>query len=182
MSVLNLQVSQSKDDNYEDSNGNSNHLTAAFMALSSTQLNAAAILRGATAAGGSTISSAILSVWGNNANTLNCEIYAELNATPADLTASSFNISTRTKTTNHVTFNHALSTSAFTTLDITTVIQEVANLSGFTDVCIIFFWTSGSVQIRSWDNVPADAVKLDITYTTGGTTAKTSLLAMMGVG
>lgn len=172
MATLNLQVATGNDDSREETNGNSNHLSDTTLTLDANCILAGFIFTGAAAAVGQTISNANLQLYGNGASlTLNVEIYVQAADTPANFTSSNNDISTRTKSTAHVTFSTTLSTSGYSTsADISTVLQEYFSRGGATGkVCIILVRNASTVGIAAYDlATTTKAAKLNFDYASGG--------------
>lgn len=165
--TINLQVSASGDDSYEETNGNANSLTATTLQQNTGIRLCAMEFRGASAIKGASIMTALLSVYaGSTLVNLDTEVYAEAIDSPVNLAASDNNISSRTKTSAHTTFNQVLSTSAYTSQDIRPVIQELADrpsLGG--NIMIIPTWNSDTADIAAYDLDGLNkSAKLDITF------------------
>lgn len=116
----------------------------------------------------------------------NCPIYAEAVDDAATFTTASNDISGRTRTTASVTWSGtSLGTGWKTTPDISAVIQEVINRAGWTsgnDLNILMGFASGAnVRVLSYDNAPADAPILNITWTPPGSAVKFVHYARMRV-
>lgn len=177
MAVLNLQVTASGDDNYQETNGNANHLTSTSLRLDTNTNFVALEFRGASAAAAQTVSSAILSLFGFGTNlTVNCEAYTENAASPADLGTGSNDISARTLSTHHVTVSGTLSATGYTTFDIAAAIQDAVNIGSFSGkIMVILSWNSGTTDIAAYDLLgTTDSAKLDITYSSGGATRQSN--------
>lgn len=136
---LDLQVAASGDDNYQETNGNANHITSTSLRLDTNTRHVALHFRGAGGIQGETIDTAMLGLHGFSGSNLviDAEVYAEDVDDPADLTSGSDDISDRVLTTAHETFSTTLSSSGFTELDIASVVQEIADRVSLGDEIMI---------------------------------------------
>lgn len=174
MAVLNLTVNSGNDDNYQETNGNANHITETSLQSRNFANHVGFILRNVTIAQGATIDNATVEVQDFDATnlTLNVEVYAEDVDDPANLATGSNDLSARTLTTAHVTWSATLATSGYNTSpDVKTVIQEVIDRVGWVsgnDILIMLVRNSGTAYMASYNSSAAAAPKLNITYSTGG--------------
>jgi len=182
MATIDLQVSASADDAFENSGGN--------MLVTLTQGNVDAIdkffgfrFQGVTIPAGATIDAAYLEVYlyHTNLDEPNHTIYAEDGASPAAFSSSSFDISGRTGTTASVTWSNADigSTGFVQTPSLVSVIQELVDTYDYGSGAPMVLIIQGSADanrdlgVMHYDGDTTQAAKLHIEYTAGGGSAVT---------
>ena len=180
MTTLNLQVAASTDDGHYGISPTSYYDATAGNCLSGTlSTNAYGSwhrFTGVSGLAGAIIDSAVLEFWAFAADvgTPLTKIRAERANAPSAPTSQS-DAESRTKTTAKVDWDDPnLSTSGYTSKDITSVIQELADNQN--PSVIIIYWendgptgTSHYAQSVGYDSNPARTAKLTITYATSVT-------------
>lgn len=166
--TINSFIAASGDDNYQATNGNANNLTSTSLRSDTSNRVTALYFRGLWAIAGKTLTSAILSLYGFSGSnlTIDVEVYTENAAAPAVLGTGSNDISARSLSTHHVTFSTTLSSTGYTTLDITTAVQDAASIMTNGVVNVILSWNSGTTDVSAVDQSAAKAAKLDVTFPT----------------
>lgn len=179
-SPLILEVTRSIDDNCEVNNGNSNNASLSYIRLdASVPYGSAMFNTDASEIKGTTITSATfrLKGWTAGGLTLNARVYADKANAPADNnTGAAYDISTRTKTTAYTTITGTLNTSAYSTWDISNVIQELAdNPSWDGTIFLILHRQADTCYAGAYDG--SRPPQLDIAYTSGGSSNTSSFFA-----
>lgn len=171
MTTLNLQVSASSDDAYQDSGGNVDITDTADTASTATDFFGFRFLN-LTIPPGSTIDTCTAQV--NVATTANDDPDDDLDFEDVDsaatFVAAASNISNRTPTGNAVTWTDtAVGTGFVVTPSIVTPLQAVIDRGGWAsgnDVALLFDHRStNGLRVRMFDDSGAVAPKLDIDFT-----------------
>lgn len=189
MTTLNLQVSAGGDDGIYGISPASYFGTADTNAISGDIAGNAwgswFRFTGVSGLAGRTVSSATLELWGHAADTGTplTRVLAERANAPAN-PANQADAEGRTKTTAKVDWDSpGLTTGGYTSKDITSVIQELAD--NHDPSVIILYWeddgsaSGGYAQARSWDNsAGAYSAKLTIVHVAASVPFRRSLLGV----
>ena len=178
MTTLNLQVGADDDDAHEfDDNTNFDpsaiHIQYADSVDPDARWNGGFRFQSVTIPPGSTIDSASVQLY-VTVSEVHVDILAEDVDNAVDF-ATTADVTGRTRTTASVNWDANITGDEFNTSpDIKAVIQEVIDRGGWAsgNAIVIFFdgmTTENELgKAQSYENTPANAAKLDITYTAGG--------------
>lgn len=174
MAQLDIPIASTNDDNWEESNGNPNHISGSPIPLEANSNYNIFLFRGVTIPQGATITAATIEVFhvSTTSGDRTFNIYAQDSDSPANLTASSGDVSNRPRTSAFTgwtkTWNNVGGVYE-TSPDISSAIQEVVDRAGFDEdkIAIIFVYSSGSL-LRFRDYSQGSPAKLHVTYSAGG--------------
>ena len=183
MTTLNLQVSQSSDDAFENAVGTVT-INGTSMVFNNAGYWIGYRFQGVTIPNASTINTATLSYYVTSTTRDDNEqdVYGEDVDDAATFSTAASNISSRTLTTAKTTVSADSVGVGFYAVDVTAVIQEIINRAGWVsgnDLALLMDALTGvNLAPDTYDNSPTNAAKLDIDYTAsgGGLTPRTTLL------
>jgi hypothetical protein len=171
MPLVTSQISQSSDDGTESGAGTVTLNSATISVVGSTQWMATRF-EDITIPRLATISAASLTVnvVDTAADDAQINLYAEAANNSVTLTTAANNISSRARTTAFTAWSAtSLGTGAKTSPDISAVIQEVTDRSGWASGnALTIIWdglTAGNFSLYAWDGSPGLSALLSITYT-----------------
>jgi hypothetical protein len=176
MSTCSGQVAQSSDDGQQISTGSVTLTNTSTLVKSTTSPAAtywACRFENVTVPAGATISAASLSVYcpSSCATSMDTTLYCNKVANPSTLSATSSYISGLASTSNTVTWNTALSTSAFNASpDISAIITELIGQGSWASgnsMLFVLHALSGAngATVENYDGSSSEAAELSITYT-----------------
>lgn len=178
-----LSVEAGGDDGYETADGTVT--TSAGYSDLSNGATASVIFRNVNVFAGATITGAYLNVspYLTTADSPNLTIRGEYD--PADLTTTSYSLSSRTKTTASVTWSAAdIGTGSKTTPDISAIIQEIVDTAGWGagDNLALHFIdnnTGGALTIAAYENGVFDSPQLVVEWSFNPTLDRTIILSTL---
>jgi len=168
MTTLNLQVAASADDG--EQGDATSLLTGTYIRWyqGSTCYGGFRFVPGASIPIGSTNISAVFSYKYTHTDydTLTATVWAQDAAGPLQFTTDDNNISGRTPTTATAAINETDAGTDWRTLDVASILQELATSYTITAIAIIVYdATSDSARWTTWDGNTSNCPKLDIEYT-----------------
>ena len=176
MTTLNLQVTASTDDAWENAAGTVNTTGATIGTLSTGNMWGGFRFLNVTVPNAATINAGTqLQVYINSTSfdDLVCDVYAQAIDDAATFSTSANDISSRSLTTAKTSVNATAIGVGWYVISLTSVIQEIVNRAGWVsgnDIAIIIDALGGiNFQCRTWDNDTTLAAKLDIDYTAAAT-------------
>lgn len=174
MTTLALQVAAGSDDAREIGDGTVQLSDASQISLSAATYWAGMRWTGVTVAQAATISSASLEIYTiNSTNDVagGAVVYGQAADNAATFAASTNNITGRSRTTASATWSGDLGGSGWKSLDVTGIVQEIINRSGWASgnaLALLIDSVSGTdLRWRSYEYDTTLAAKLTINYTTG---------------
>ncbi len=176
MPTLNLQVGASSDDARENSTAMG--LTGASVNIGGTNQKLGFRWTSVTVPKDATVSSAVVSFYvtsttNDTPNGSTVGIEAADNA--GTFTVNASNITNRTRI-GSVAWTGTDIGAGWKTVDLTSQFQTLVNRAGWVSgnaaAVTVHGVTGADVTVTAWDGTPANAAKLDITYTAGGATTK----------
>lgn len=176
MTVLNLQVSASSDDAFENNSGTMS-LTGSTVTFNNAGFWIGYRFLNVTIPNAATINTATLSYYVTSTTRDDNEqdVYGNDVDDAATFTTAANNISSRTLTTAKTTVSADSVGVGFYAVDVTAVVQEIINRAGWVsgnDLALIMDALTGvNLGLDMYDGTPANAAKLDIDYTAGAATA-----------
>lgn len=170
MTVLNLQVSASSDDAFENNSGTMS-LTGSTVTFNNAGFWIGYRFLNVTIPNAATINTATLSYYVTSTTRDDNEqdVYGNDVDDAATFTTAANNISSRTLTTAKTTVSADSVGVGFYAVDVTAVVQEIINRAGWVsgnDLALIMDALTGvNLGLDMYDGTPANAAKLDIDYT-----------------
>ena len=174
MTTLNLQVSASSDDAFENA-ASAMTLTGAAIPLAAAGQWGGLRFLNVTVPNAATVNTATLQIY--IASTSNDNVYLDAYGEDVDdaatFTTSAANISGRTLTTAKTTIGSSNVGAGWYSINVTSAVQEIINRAGWASgnalAIILDALTSVDVQLRTWDHDTSLAAKLVIDYTVAAT-------------
>lgn len=173
MTTLNLQVSQSSDDAFENAVGTVT-INGTSMVFNNAGYWIGYRFQNVTIPNASTINTATLSYYVTSTTRDDNEqdVYGEDVDDAATFSTAASNISGRTLTTAKTTVSADSVGVGFYAVDVTAVVQEIINRAGWVsgnDLALLMDALTGvNLAPDTYDNSPTNAAKLDIDYTASG--------------
>jgi hypothetical protein len=172
MATLNLIVAASFDDAFEDTGGSVNRTNSTATLNASGQYFGARMTHASIGdLEGATINSAILKVNVPSASfdDPNVDAHMQTSGSPGEFQTVTNEVSGRSRTTAKTTWNASGVGTGDKTVDITSAVQEIADLGvTISAIAVILVIQGGSLRTRTYDGSTTECFRLDIDYTAGG--------------